>query len=117
MVRKKWPALHALLILRRDIREDLRGFLKGNNLVLKGADYKRKKLEKRQQKAVVIQSAYRRMLSYRAYERKKLIRATEVRRSAACRVQCLIRSWRARMLTGKLRERRRVEKRHEACTR
>lgn len=33
-VRQHWPALHAQLVLRRDIRTDLRELLAANNLVL-----------------------------------------------------------------------------------
>lgn len=116
-VRHHWPKINAMLVLRKVIRSDLREYLKDNRLVLQGAEFRRRKLEKRQQKAVVIQSAYRRLLSYRAFERKKLMRLTDRKRRGAVMMQCLVRKWRACMLVKKLRERLAHERRHQACLR
>ena len=65
----------------------------------------------------MIQSAYRRMLSYRAYERKKLIRISDRRREAAIKIQCMVLRWRSHQLTTKLRERVFTYRRNQACTR
>lgn len=80
-------------------------------------EFRQKKIERRRKAAISIQSAYRRMLSYRALDRKRVIWQSERRRSAATRIQCLVRSWRSCMLTVKLRERLLQEKRTNAATR
>lgn len=116
-VRNHWPQINAMLVLRKVMRNDLRDYLKDNKLVLQGAEFKKLKLEKRQQKAIMIQSAYRRLLSYRAYDRKKFMRLTDRKRRGAVMMQCLVRTWRARMLANKLRQRIKHEKRQQACTR
>ena len=116
-VRDQWSKIYSVLVMRREMRADLREYLKGNRLVLQGAEYKKRRHEVAHLKAIVIQSAYRRLLSYRACERKRLIRLTDRRRDAAIKIQSLIRIWRSKMLVRKLRERLWQERRHKACTR
>ena len=116
-VRRQTHSLYAAASMRKKLREDLRDLLKDQNMILQGVQHKQKVKELRHSKAIVIQCAYRRVLSYRAYERKKLLHATDRRHRGASTIQRAILTWRSKQLTNKLRERHQWLRTYAACIR